>query len=179
MTMLGHLGTKVSDLLDDRLCDRDSAAAWAHVDGCATCQELVETEAWVKNTLSGLGSSPTCASANLKDRLASGPLLASYAEATPAWSLPEPDDHRRNRWTLAALGGGAAGAAVLGIVAMGVVPSQAPVTDRRSPVTSIRQVADQLRQAPTGTATSRSAPGHLESVGARTEGTTSDHDQPE
>lgn len=179
MTMIGHLGTKVSDLLDDRLDDRDTVAAWAHVDGCAACQELVETESWVKNTLSGLGSSSTCASDTLKDRLSSGPLLASYAAATPMWSLPVPDDHRRNRWTLAAIGGGAVGAAVLGIVAMGAAPAQTPAPDRRPSVTSIQRVVDQLRSTPVGTATGRSTTGSPTSVGIRTEGTTFDDDRPE
>lgn len=139
MTFLGHLGSRVSDLLDDRLDDGAAADAWAHVDGCAVCQADVEKEAWVKNTLSCLGDlrQDRGASEKLRDRLTDDALLASYAEAA-TWSRPPTyAEQRRHRWTVAAIGGGAVSAAMLGVIALGAVPTQAPSADRRVPVTSI------------------------------------------
>ena len=42
-------------------------------------------------------------------------------------------DHRRRQVGLVALGGGAVGAAVMGVLALGVAPADAPVNDRRAP----------------------------------------------
>jgi hypothetical protein len=39
--------------------------------------------------------------------------------------------------SLVALGGGAAGAAVMGVLALGAAPADAPTVDRRAPATSI------------------------------------------
>lgn len=139
MTFLGHLGTRVSDLLDDRLDDGAAADAWAHVDGCAVCRADVEKEAWVKNTLSCLGDvrQDRCASDQLRDRLTDDVLLASYAEAASWTQPPTYAEQRRHRWTVAAIGGGAVSAAMLGVIALGAVPTQAPSADRRVPASSI------------------------------------------
>ncbi|MDF9716398.1 hypothetical protein [Nocardioides sp. ChNu-99] len=152
MTLLGHLGTKVSDLLDERLDERASASAWAHVADCPSCQQQVETEAWVKRTLSTLATAaPDCVSDSLKGRLSADRLVASYA-AAPEWTNPPaPDDDRRHRWTVAAIGGGAVGAAMLGIVALGVSP-QPPAAERRPPTANLLQVTDALRARTAGPA---------------------------
>ncbi|MFW6775838.1 hypothetical protein ACOACO_16255 [Nocardioides sp. CPCC 205120] len=150
MTLLGHLGTKVSDLLDERLDERASANAWAHVAECPSCQQQVETEAWVKRTLSTLASTaPDCAAPDsLRGRLSAERLVASYA-AAPEWVDPPADDDRRHRWTVAAIGGGAVGAAMLGIVALGASP-QAPAADRRPPTASLLDITDTLRARTAG-----------------------------
>ena len=41
------------------------------------------------------------------------------------------------RGSLVAIGGGAAGAAVLGVLALGAAPANAPAFDRRGPVTNL------------------------------------------
>lgn len=150
MTILGHLGPRVSDLLDDRLDEHTAAAAWAHVDGCPSCRSDVETEAWVKRTLSSLGSlGDRCTPERLRGRLAQDALIASYADA-PAWArdAQQPDD-RGHRWTVAAIGGGALTAAMLAVVALGAVPSSDPVPDRRLPAS----IADAPRDATSTPAT--------------------------
>lgn len=150
MTFLGHLGPRVSDLLDERLDDSEAAAAWLHVDGCSACQKLVETESWVKSTLSSLGEprgDAQRAPDRLRGRLVDDALISSYADAANWVRRPTPTDQRRHRWTIAAIGGGAVGAAVLGIVALGASPGQAPGPERRVPVTNVRST-DSVRTTP-------------------------------
>ena len=43
------------------------------------------------------------------------------------------------RGSLVAIGGGAAGAAVLGVLALGAAPANAPAIDRRVPATNVPQ----------------------------------------
>lgn len=160
MTLLGHLGAKVSDLLDDRLGEAEAASAWAHVDACPACQQLVETESWVKQTLGSLGhlcGDDHRAPDRLRGRLSDDALIASYADAAGWVNRPTPPDQRRHRWTLAAIGGGAVGAAVLGIVALGAAPAQAPVPERRVPVTANVRVSDNVRTTPASPSPARTA----------------------
>ena len=62
-------------------------------------------------------------------------LFTSTAYPTDYGYEPEPE--RAWRGTLLTIGGGALGAAVLGIVALGVAPADAPTVDRRAPITTI------------------------------------------
>lgn len=165
MTILGHLGgTKISDLLDDRLAEQDAELAWAHVDDCAVCQQHLETEAWVKNALSALPEPRSGLSEAFRGRLCDDRLIASYAEAG-SWVLPTTDaDQRRHRWTLAAVGGGAVGAAMLGVVALGAT-SPAPAPANRPTVSSISAISDVFSSA--GPASSTSARPEAEGDGAR------------
>ena len=50
----GHLGTRVSALLDGQLSAEDEERAWDHVHACHLCRDLVEREGWVKTRLAGL-----------------------------------------------------------------------------------------------------------------------------
>ncbi|MDT9594036.1 hypothetical protein RDV89_13215 [Nocardioides zeae] len=148
MTFLGHLGPKVSDLLDEQLDADESAAAWLHVDGCPACRSQVESEAWLKRSLSALGSCEgDRAPDDLRGWLSDDVLVASYADA-PDWvtEAPDPAEQRRHRWAVGMIGGGAIGAAMLGVVALGAAPTQAPAP--RVPVTNIRTDVDP--QGPTG-----------------------------
>ena len=47
------------------------------------------------------------------------------------------DQRPRRNAGLVALGGGALGAAVMGVLALGVAPADAPSMDRRAPVTNL------------------------------------------
>ena len=124
--MIGHLGSRVSALLDGQLPPAEADRAWAHVHRCHVCRDAVEREGWVKTRLSGLGGAP--APAHLRTSLllgaAGGPGLPPLAPAP-------------RRPGLAVLGGSAAGVAVLGVLAYGLVSAtDAPAPDRRPPVTN-------------------------------------------
>ena len=69
--MIGHLGTRVSALLDGQLTPAEAERAWEHVHACHACRDLVEREGWVKTqlaALSGTGGTPD----RLKGELAHG-----------------------------------------------------------------------------------------------------------
>lgn len=129
----GHLGTRVSALLDGQLSHDESERAWAHVHTCHVCRDLVEHEGWVKTRLAGLSyGAVDAAPAHLK-----GSLLG----VTPGelyLSIARDDPHRTRRALgLAAIGGGAVGAAVMGVLVLGAAPADTPPADRRPPVTQL------------------------------------------
>lgn len=126
-----HLGNRTSALLDGQLPADEAERAWAHVHQCHTCRDRVEREGWVKRRLAGLSYD---AGATASDRL-KGSLLGA-SELTPGECFLGVDHHRRNV-ALAAVGGGAVGAAVMGVLALGAAPASAPTTDRPLPVVSV------------------------------------------
>ena len=124
--MIGHLGSRVSALLDGQLSPAETDRAWAHVHLCHLCRDAVEREGWIKTRLSTLGG--TAAPSHLKGSLM-GPLPAT-APAVHTVAVRRP--------SRIVLGGSAAGVAVLGVVALGLVAgSDAPTPDRRTPVTNL------------------------------------------
>ena len=131
--MTGHLGRRVSDLLDGQLPADEADRAWTHIHGCGLCRRAVEREGWVKTQLLNLSLAGSPAPEHLKGSLLGSPMTPSYPTDYGYESEPE----RAWRGTLLTIGGGALGAAVLGIVALGVAPANAPAVDRRAPVTSI------------------------------------------
>jgi anti-sigma factor RsiW len=131
MGPVGHLGPRVSALLDGQLSPEETERAWAHVHTCHACRDLVEREGWVKTRLAGLSfGGSTSAPDGLK-----GSLLGACAASPSASFLGQDREHRRRQVGLVALGGGAVGAAVMGVLALGVAPADAPVNDRRAPAT--------------------------------------------
>ena len=128
-----HLGSRVSALVDGRLGAEEEERCWAHVHACHTCRDLVEHEGWVKTQLLNLSMAVSPAPEHLKGSLLGSPMTPSY----PTDYGYEPEQERAWRGTLLTIGGGALGAAVLGIVALGVAPADAPAVDRRAPVTSV------------------------------------------
>jgi hypothetical protein len=146
--VIGHLGTRVSALLDGQLSARDTEEAWEHVYACHACRDLVEREGWVKTRLAGLCTGEREAPSGLKGSLMSMPpgdaLLAggsTHAQRRPTGAV--------------VIGGGAVGAALLGVVAFGLAGST-PVTDRRPPVT---QINTSVPSSPATPATGGSGPG--------------------
>jgi anti-sigma factor RsiW len=139
--MIGHLGDRVSALLDGQLSHDEQERAWSHVHGCHACRDLVEREGWVKTRLVGLSYAAAPAPSHLTSQL-KGSLLAASAAlgVTPgeAFLLEEPAARPR-RASLVALGGGAAGAAVMGVLALGAAPADAPTLSPRVPATSVSQ----------------------------------------
>lgn len=137
--MIGHLGTKVTALLDGQLAPADEERAWDHVHGCHPCRDAVEREGWVKTRLAMLGPLGSGTPAGLRENL----LGASFAAPVPgAVATPGPENTNspvRVRH-LVALGGGALSFAVMGVIAFSG-PANAPQVDRRGPVTSITPVS--------------------------------------
>ncbi|KRF36705.1 anti-sigma factor family protein [Nocardioides sp. Soil805] len=133
---MSHLGPRVSALLDGHLPPAEEERLWEHVHACHPCRDLVEREGWVKTQLAGLSLDPGAAPAGLKDSLMC-PTSALRAGTFPT-SLPTGRSRHRG---LAMIGGGAAGAAVVGLLALGAAGSpqverRAPVGDLNRPVTS-------------------------------------------
>lgn len=129
--MIGHLGNRVSALLDGQLSARDTEEAWAHVYACHACRDLVEREGWVKTRLAGLGGGEGSVPSGLKGSLLSMPpgdvLLAEGRH----------DHGSRRGGGVVLIGGGAVGAAMLGVLAFGLTPGGVPPADRRPPTTQI------------------------------------------
>ncbi|HJQ06901.1 MAG TPA: hypothetical protein VJ872_15740 [Nocardioides sp.] len=143
--MMGHLGSRVSALLDGQLSPADTEEAWRHVYGCHACRDLVEREGWVKSRLAGLAGGAD--DAPLHD------LKGSLLNLTPGDCYLAPGREsmaRRVGIGAAAVGGGAIGAALLGVVALGMAPGSG-AGDVRPPVSQIGNTTP----APTATAVAR------------------------
>ena len=107
-SLSGHLGTRVSALVDGQLPAGEEERAWSHVLTCPGCRALVEQEGWTKRQLGTLGA-PDSADPP-------GQLLGSLY-AVDAWTTVHAIERRSTRRRTAVLvGGGAVGAAVLGLV---------------------------------------------------------------
>ena len=130
--MIGHLGARVSALLDGQLPPQEAERAWQHVQACHACRDLVEREGWIKTRLAGLSNDAGAAPDRLK-----GSLLGGTPMLSPESSYVTRPVAHRNRMSpgLVALGGGAVGAAVMGLVALGVAQGDLPSNERRAPVT--------------------------------------------
>lgn len=127
--MRGHLGDRVSALLDGVMSPDEEERAWAHVHECHPCRDLVECEGWVKTRLATWGCLPPETPGSLHHTLLAGP---RDVPGVPL-SFPEPARSR----PLVLIGGSALGAAVVGLLALGASPANAPQQDRRAPVTSL------------------------------------------
>lgn len=146
MSLGGHLGQRASALLDGQLPEAEAERAWAHVHDCHSCRDLVEREGWIKRRLAGLSyDGATAAPERLK-----GSLLGA-GEMRPGECFLSGDHHRRNL-AFAAVGGGAVGAAVMGVLALAAGPASAPTTERPVPIASVSSPAPALvvhRERPT------------------------------
>lgn len=134
--MIGHLGPRVTALLDGRLPSADEERAWEHVHVCHPCRDAVEREGWVKTQLAQLSHDRSASSQSLRESLLSPSFLAGAPMGLPVGgAVPSPPVVRTRH--LVALGGSALGMAVVGVIALGAAPANAPQMDRRGPVTSI------------------------------------------
>jgi anti-sigma factor RsiW len=129
--MMGHLGSRTSALLDGQLSPADTERAWEHVHSCHACRDRVEREGWVKTRLAGL--SYDVATPATPDWL-KGSLMGASQFGPPgeAYLQPAGLDSRR-RVVGIAIGSGAVGAAVMGVLAFGVAPASTPTIDRPAP----------------------------------------------
>ena len=132
--MIGHLGSRVSALLDGQLSPEEEERAWSHVHTCHQCRDQVEREGWVKTRLAGLSFGQTELPGHLRGAL----LGAMTTDRTPGEAILDASSDMRSRWVaLTALGGGAGVAAVMGMLALGAAPADAPTFDRRLPTASV------------------------------------------
>ncbi len=142
---MGHLGARVSALLDGQLSQAEADEAWAHVYACHACRDLVEREGWVKTRLAGLSGGVGSASPDLKGSLLSlTPAERFLVEARRGGA--------RRGVGMAVLGGGALGAAMVGVLALGFSPGSAPPSDRRPPASRVETpaVGDATDSQPAG-----------------------------
>lgn len=145
---MSHLGSRVSALVDGFLTPEEEERCWEHVHACHTCRDLVEHEGWVKTQLAQLSLGPSQTSHDFKSSL-----VGRCSAATPgAGSALAPaafsTSHHRPRRGLVAIGGGAASACVVGVLALGV--AGAPRVEPRPPATDLSRPAGPV--APVGTA---------------------------
>ncbi|WP_036490189.1 MULTISPECIES: anti-sigma factor [Nocardioides] len=155
-----HLGSRVSALLDGRLPAAEEERAWAHVHECHPCRDLVEREGWIKTRLAGLSFSDRAA-CEAPDGLKSS-LLAAAGCGSALAPAPFPtasSTFRSRHRSLVAIGGGAAGAAVVGVLALGAVSTpqlerRAPVSDLSRPTETSTPVLDDRTGGRTGDRTS-------------------------
>jgi hypothetical protein len=122
--VIGHLGSRVSALLDGQMAPADEERAWDHVHSCHLCRDAVEHEGWVKTRLAtmqlaGAASAPS----HLKGSL----VVRGIVEWSDLPDHPVLDaGSRRRHLGLGGIGGGAVGAAVMGVLALGASPANAP-----------------------------------------------------
>lgn len=135
---VGHVGTRVSALVDGQLPAAETERLWAHVHRCAACWSAVEREGWVKRQLLGLAAAcPPPPSYGLRGALAHPSAVAPQPTlALDGLAL----DHRSRRRVVAgvAVGAGSIGAAMVGVLALSV-PAEAPTQERRTPTVSVNQ----------------------------------------
>jgi len=135
---MGHVGARVSALIDGQLSRAESERLWAHVHQCQLCRAAVEREGWVKTQLAGLAHScPQPPAPHALKGALSG--VASQWPSGPTSGMPSAE--RRRMVTFAAIGAGSIGAAMVGVIAMSV-PAETPGVDRRGPASNITQSSE-------------------------------------
>lgn len=150
LSLSGHIGSKVSALVDGQLPPSEEERAWSHVLTCPGCRKLVEHEGWTKRQLGSLCGTPTTEPP---------PQLLGALYDVDAWSaVDEIEKHSRRRRAAAVLvGGGAVGACVLGLVAVTGAPgSQGNLPTRPSPATIRGELPNGPVGSPTGAETNAS-----------------------
>ena len=123
--MIGHLGTRVSALLDGQLSPADEERAWGHVHSCHQCRDAVEREGWVKTRLATMQLAGADTPSHLKGSLLVRGLV-DWPDLPDHPALTDTGAARRRHIGMTGIGGGAVGAAVMGVLALGASPANAP-----------------------------------------------------
>lgn len=121
--MIGHLGPRASALLDGQLSPAEEERAWEHVHSCFECRDAVEREGWVKTRLATMQYAGSTAPSHLKGSLLVRGLVADWPPLADDESLVA---RGRRHLGLAGISSGAVGAAVMGVLALGASPANAP-----------------------------------------------------
>jgi len=127
LSLSGHIGAKVSALVDGQLSRSEEERAWSHVLTCPGCRRLVEREGWTKRQLGWLGT-PEAADPS--------PQLIGSLYAVDAWAAVDEIEKRsrRRRTAVAIVGSGAVAASVLGLITVTGSPAgRGEVPTRPSP----------------------------------------------
>lgn len=111
----GHIGSNASALVDGQLSPADEERAWQHVLGCPGCRRLVEREGWTKQRLAGLAGPSV---------LAAPPGLLGSLYDVDAWATVDEIERRskRRRATVALVGAGSVGVAVVAMMSVTAPP---------------------------------------------------------
>lgn len=123
--MIGHLGPRVSALLDGQLSSADEERAWEHVHGCHLCRDAVEREGWVKTRLASMQFAGATTPSHLKGSLLIRGLVADWSEDDVDGEFVGEMRSRRHLG-VAGISSGAVGAAVMSVLALGASPANAP-----------------------------------------------------
>ncbi len=112
----GHIGSNASALVDGQLSPAEEERAWRHIMGCPGCRRLVEREGWIKQRIAGLAAPTTIT--------APAGLLGSLYDVD-AWSQVDAIERRstRRRATVALVGAGSVGVAVLALLTVTTPPA--------------------------------------------------------
>jgi hypothetical protein len=124
--VIGHLGSRVTALLDGRLPAAEEERAWEHVHACHPCRDAVEREGWVKTRLAQLGCSSTASPSSLRQSLLDAPFFVRPDSCEPVVSARAPAPQPRARH-LVAIGGSA-----LGVACGHSLHAAAPMTEDNS-----------------------------------------------
>ncbi len=151
LSLSGHIGSKVSALVDGQLSPAEEERAWSHVLSCPGCRRLVEHEGWTKRQLGSLTAPST---------VDPPPQLLGSLYAVDAWAAADAIEKqsRRRRTAVVVVGGGAVSACLLGLVSVtggsigsGDVPSRPSPANIRGELTPRGPVG-----SPTGAETNAS-----------------------
>ena len=127
LSLSGHIGSKVSALVDGQLAPSEEERAWSHVLTCPGCRRLVEHEGWTKRQLGAL-TAPS--------RVDPPPQLLGSLYDVDAWATVDAIEKqsRRRRAAVVLVGGGAVSACLLGLVTVAGGPvGRGDVPPRPSP----------------------------------------------
>ncbi|WP_210648925.1 hypothetical protein [Nocardioides sp. SYSU D00065] len=151
---MSHLGARVSALLDGRLPADEEERCWNHVHACHSCRDLVEQEGYVKTQLARLSFGPSQTSHDFKSSLLGHCSSLQASPGSGAYAAPHLSTSHRSRRGLVAIGGGAASACVVGVLALGVAGT--PRMEPRPPATDLgRPASPASPAAPVGSVDDR------------------------
>jgi hypothetical protein len=158
--VIGHLGPRTSALLDGQLSPADEERAWDHVHSCHQCRDAVEREGWVKTRLARMQFQSSAAPSHLKGSLLFGAMVACWDDGSTVadGDLAGVAARARRHLGMVGISSGAIGAAVMGVLALGASPANAPGVVNRptgsslnDPIqTAITSVIERGRPEPAG-----------------------------
>ena len=126
--VIGHLGPRVSALLDGQLSPADEERAWEHVHSCHLCRDAVEREGWVKTRLATMqyaGSDGAVPPQGLAALPGDRRRLGRPARRR-LWSARRGAARSRRHLGLTGHQQRCRGRAVMGVLALGASPANAP-----------------------------------------------------
>jgi hypothetical protein len=150
--VIGHLGPRISALLDGQLSPAEEERAWDHVHSCHQCRDAVEREGWVKTRLASMQFAGSHAPSSLRGSLLFSGLVDGLAAVLDDELSAAGSARSRLHLGLVGISSGAVGAAVMGVLALGASPANAPgVFDRTgsgptsNPFSTVSAVIDRDR----------------------------------